>query len=68
MPLGRNGNKAPVVSSGGGINSLLDGMLEHMLGFLETWEAVRMCVLARRPTLALPLEVRHGIGYRVYHQ
>ncbi|CAM0146240.1 unnamed protein product [Urochloa decumbens] len=48
MPLGRNSNKAPVVSGGGGIDSLPDGVLEHMLGFLEAREAVRTCVLARR--------------------
>lgn len=48
MPLGRNGNKAPVMSGRSGIDSLPDGVLEHMLGFLEAREAVRTCVLARR--------------------
>ncbi|CAO2143621.1 unnamed protein product [Urochloa humidicola] len=48
MPLGRNGNKMPMVSGRGGIDSLPDGVLEHILGFLEAREAVRTCVLARR--------------------
>ncbi|CAL4981851.1 unnamed protein product [Urochloa decumbens] len=48
MPLGGNSSKAPVVSGGGCIDSLPDGVLEHMLGFVEAREAVRTCVLARR--------------------
>jgi len=36
------------VSSGGSIDALPDGVLEHILGFLPAPEAVRMCVLARR--------------------
>lgn len=47
MPLERNGKKLLVPSSRDGIDSLPDGMLEHILGFLEAQEAVRMCVLAK---------------------
>jgi hypothetical protein len=36
------------LSSGGSIDALPDGVLEHILGFLLAPEAVRTCMLARR--------------------
>ncbi|KAJ1275035.1 hypothetical protein BS78_05G106100 [Paspalum vaginatum] len=50
MPPGRQAMRAvpPVRGSGGSIDSLPDGVLEHILGFLPSPEAVRSSVLARR--------------------
>ncbi|CAN6216746.1 unnamed protein product [Urochloa humidicola] len=58
MPPGRRGKKArkaPMVESaamvenaGTSIDALPDGVLQHILGFLPAWDAVRTCVLARR--------------------
>ncbi|RLN31212.1 hypothetical protein C2845_PM05G34340 [Panicum miliaceum] len=35
-------------SAGSSIDVLPDGVLQHILGFLPAWDAVRTCVLARR--------------------
>jgi len=50
MPPGENvkGAVQPVAGSSGGIESLPDGVLQHILGFLPSPEAVRTCVLAQR--------------------
>ncbi|KAL6600481.1 hypothetical protein ACP70R_045281 [Stipagrostis hirtigluma subsp. patula] len=47
MPPGKMRKKEPVASFGG-IDALPDGVLEHILGFVQAEEAVRTCVLARR--------------------
>ncbi|XP_066340906.1 F-box protein At5g03100-like [Miscanthus floridulus] len=38
----------PALSSGGSIDALPDGVLEHIVGFVPAPEAVQTCVLARR--------------------
>jgi hypothetical protein len=38
----------PVAGGGGTINALPDGVLQHILGFLPSAEAVQTSVLARR--------------------
>ncbi|OEL25505.1 hypothetical protein BAE44_0013476, partial [Dichanthelium oligosanthes] len=51
MPPGKTAKTAVQSVAGGGsggIESLPDGVLEHILGFLPSPEAVRTCVLARR--------------------
>nr|CAB3445403.1 unnamed protein product [Digitaria exilis] len=40
--------RSRAAAAGGGIESLPDGVLQHILGFLQSEEAVRTCVLARR--------------------
>nr|CAB3461173.1 unnamed protein product [Digitaria exilis] len=40
--------KAPVESAGRSIDTLPDGVLQHIIGFLPARDAVRTCVLARR--------------------
>ncbi|PVH62216.1 hypothetical protein PAHAL_3G239000 [Panicum hallii] len=45
---GKRGKKAPMESAGSSIDALPDGVLQHILGFLPAWDAVRTCVLARR--------------------
>ena len=35
-------------SAGSSIDALPDGVLQHILGFLPAWDAVRTSVLARR--------------------
>ncbi|KAF8685853.1 hypothetical protein HU200_043765 [Digitaria exilis] len=44
----RNASRGNGRGGGGGIESLPDGVLQHILGFLPSEEAVRTCVLARR--------------------
>ncbi|CAO2145797.1 unnamed protein product [Urochloa humidicola] len=50
MPPGKSAEGAvqPVAGGSGGIDYLPDGVLEHILGFLPSQEAVRTSVLARR--------------------
>ncbi|CAD6253718.1 unnamed protein product [Miscanthus lutarioriparius] len=50
MPPGQPAKRAvpPVAGGGGSIESLPDGVLEHILGFLPSAEAVQTSVLARR--------------------
>jgi hypothetical protein len=51
MPSRRKGKrvkKAPTESADSSIDDLPDGVLQHILGFLPAWDAVRTCVLARR--------------------
>ncbi|CAN6169859.1 unnamed protein product [Urochloa humidicola] len=58
MPPSRRGKrvrKAPMIesaamveSTGTSIDALPDGVLQHILGFLPAWDAVRTCVLAGR--------------------
>ncbi|CAL4995137.1 unnamed protein product [Urochloa decumbens] len=50
MPPGKTAKAAmqAVAAGSGGIESLPDSVLEHILGFLPSPEAVRTCVLARR--------------------
>ncbi|WVZ98961.1 hypothetical protein U9M48_044331 [Paspalum notatum var. saurae] len=45
---GVNGAKAPRESSESGVDSLPDGILQHIIGFLPARDAVRTCVLAQR--------------------
>ncbi|CAL4908730.1 unnamed protein product [Urochloa decumbens] len=45
---GKRGKKAPMESAGSNIDDLPVGVLQHILGFLPAWDAVRTCVLARR--------------------
>ncbi|XP_039837842.1 F-box/FBD/LRR-repeat protein At4g00160-like isoform X3 [Panicum virgatum] len=45
---GKRGKKAPMESAGSSIDALPDGVLQHILGFLPAWDAVRTSVLARR--------------------
>jgi hypothetical protein len=50
MPPGQPAKRAvpPVAGGGGSIDALPDGVLEHILGFLPSAEAVQTSVLARR--------------------
>ncbi|KAF8719459.1 hypothetical protein HU200_024179 [Digitaria exilis] len=51
MPRRKRGKmvkKAPVESAGRSIDTLPDGVLQHIIGFLPARDAVRTCVLARR--------------------
>ncbi|CAN6327849.1 unnamed protein product [Urochloa humidicola] len=45
---GKRGRKALMEGAGSSIDDLPDGILQHILGFLPAWDAVRTCVLARR--------------------
>ncbi|OEL31348.1 hypothetical protein BAE44_0007633 [Dichanthelium oligosanthes] len=45
---GEGSGAAPPAAGGGGIEALPDEVLHHILGFLETHETLRTCVLARR--------------------
>jgi len=45
---GKRGRKAAIESSDNSIESLPDGVLQHILSFLPARDAVRSCVLARR--------------------
>ncbi|CAL5094327.1 unnamed protein product [Urochloa decumbens] len=60
MPLGKRA-KSTAPSAPAGIDALPDGVLEHILGFLPSPEAVRTCVVARRWRHLW----RHATGLRV---
>ncbi|GJN06865.1 hypothetical protein PR202_ga24634 [Eleusine coracana subsp. coracana] len=49
-------------ASAEGIDALPEGLLNHILGFMDARQAVQTCVLA--PAVAPPLEVCHGRGHK----